>query len=459
VSGGRVQRLREILDRPVDAAGPAAFRILLGLLLCAGTLRFLASGWVPRFFEQPRFHFKYPGFGWVVAPPIEITTALVAALAVLALGIALGVCYRAAALLFALGYAYLELIDATNYLNHHYLAVLLALLLACLPLHRTWSVDAWLRPSLRRATLPRWTLWLLRLQVGVVYVYAGLAKLNSDWLLHAQPLNLWLTARIDTPLVGPLLDEPGLHLALSWAAFLFDTTVVGWLSWRRSRPYAYAVLLAFHAMTHVLFNIGMFPFIMSIAALLFFDPSWPRRLSPRLRRGATTAATADLGRRTPTPVLVVAALYASFQVLFPLRHYLYPGDVSWNEEGMRWSWKVMLREKHGAVTYRVRIPATGAEVVVHPSRYLDPRQEREMSGQPELILQLAHHIADDLRASGHGEVEVRADVRVSLNGRRPRSLIDPDRDLARTRSGLAPADWILPEPPEPPITLRPRVRR
>jgi hypothetical protein len=51
-------------------------------------------------------------------------------------------------------------------------------------------------------------------------------------------------------------------------------------------------------------------------------------------------------------------------------------------------------------------------------------------------------------------VEVRARVCASLNGRRPALLIDPQRDLARVERNLRHADWVLPleqpfERPEP----------
>ena len=78
-----------------------------------------------------------------------------------------------------------------------------------------------------------------------------------------------------------------------------------------------------------------------------------------------------------------------------------------------------------------------------------------MAGQPDLILQLAHHIAADFRSRGHRGVEVRVDALASLNGRPMARLVDPDVDLARVRDGFAPASWILPEPPGPPLRMRP----
>src|SRR5690606_21406904 len=126
-----------------------------------------------------------------------------------------------------------------------------------------------------------------RFQVGIVYFFAGLAKAHSDWLLHAQPLRIWLGANVDLPVVGPLFTLELIPLLFSWFGFLFDTTIVGFLLWRRTRLWAYGVVIAFHVVTRVLFPIGMFPVIMVGAALVFFSPSWPRQflgfVAPKLR--------------------------------------------------------------------------------------------------------------------------------------------------------------------------------
>jgi hypothetical protein len=124
---------------------------------------------------------------------------------------------------------------------------------------------------------------------------------------------------------------------------------------------------------------------------------------------------------------------------------------------MRWSWKVMVREKNGAVTYRVRDPASGREWHVSPSAYLLPRQVSEMSGQPDLILQLAHHVARDFAAKGVPGVEVRVDALVSLNGRPPALLIDPAVDLAKVSDSAWGSPWVTPEPETAPLpAFRPR---
>ena len=94
---------------------------------------------------------------------------------------------------------------------------------------------------------------MLRAQVGLVYIFAGIAKLNPDWLFHAEPLRIWLYNSTDTPLIGSFLREAWVPYAMSWGGACFDLTIVGWLIWRRTRPFAHVVLVMFHIATGVLF--------------------------------------------------------------------------------------------------------------------------------------------------------------------------------------------------------------
>ena len=451
-----IERVRERLNAPRDASSLAVFRILFGLLMVGSISRYFAYGWIDRFYVRPEMHFTYWGLDFVRPLPPTAMTVLLAGLGVFALMIALGLFYRFASVAFFVGFTYVHLLDVSNYLNHYYLVSLVALLFCFLPLHATWSLDARFRPSLRAATLPAWMLYLLRFQIGIVYCFAALAKFGPDWLLHGQPLSIWLHARTDTPIIGPWLDEPMVAIGMSWAGFLYDATIVFWLSWRRSRPFAYVVVLAFHFMTNVFFQIGIFPAVMTIAALVFFEPDWPRQLWARVKRVELVKPEVASATRWALPRWGVALLagWALFHLAMPLRTHLYEGNPNWHEQGMRWSWRVMVREKNGDVAYRVRVNGQTRERVFVPNDYLTREQEIEFAGQPDLVLQLAHHIRDDLESRGYREVEVRADAWVSLNGRPSTRMIDPSVDLARVHDGISPAAWILPAPEGPPIRLR-----
>ena len=448
----------------VDAASLALFRILFGLVGVFIVVRFFAYGWIGELYVEPANHFGYVGFDWVKPWPGWGMYAHFAALGVLALGIAVGFRYRLCALLFFLGFTYVELLDKTAYLNHYYWAALVSLLMVFLPLHRSLSVDTWWESRTLWGTAPAVALWLLRAQLAAVYVFAGIAKLNADWLLEAQPLYIWLQDHTGLPLVGSLLGEVWAAYAFSWGGAVFDLTIVGWLLWRRTRPVAYAVLVVFHVMTYLLFpQIGVFPWLMSGAALLFFQPDWPRQVLQRLwRRPRIFAPTAGPpapprpapGVRRSTNIarhcllfiaVAVVVVYAAAQVVVPLRHYAYPGNVRWNEEGSRFSWRVLVTEKVGMVEYRIYNPATGQRWQADPGEYLTPLQVERMATQPDMILETAHIIAADFEACGRGSVQVRADVFVAMNGRESARLIDPEVDLASIGNNLGPKAWLLPK--------------
>jgi hypothetical protein len=266
----KTQPLLGRLLRPIDGAWLAALRVLLGLSLAVSMWRFTGADWIHRYFVEPRFFFKYWGFEWVEVLSARGMHVLIWSLLTLALCMAAGLAFRLSALLFTLGLVYLQLIDVSTYLNHYYLAALLALLLALSPAGRVWSIDAWLAQRLGRAqvtTVSAVWLYLFRFQIGLVYVFAGLAKLQSDWLLHAQPLRIWLSASTDLPVLGPLFTLPWVPLAMSWGGFLFDTFIVAFLLHPRTRLGAYGVLVVFHVLTRLLLPIGMFPVIMTVSAL------------------------------------------------------------------------------------------------------------------------------------------------------------------------------------------------
>lgn len=147
-------RLTARLFVPVDIASLAMFRVAFGGLMALEIVWLFRDGWIDRHCIKPGFHFTYPGFGWVEPWPGNGMHWHFAALGVLAALIAVGFFHRLSSLLFCLGFTYAFLIDKTNYLNHFYLICLLSFLLIFLPANGAWSVDAALRPELRRDRTP-----------------------------------------------------------------------------------------------------------------------------------------------------------------------------------------------------------------------------------------------------------------------------------------------------------------
>lgn len=441
--------IKKYLNQPIDIASLAAFRVLFGALMLFSVIRFMLYGWVHDLYIKPSYFFTYWGFDWVKPWPAWGLYLHFALLAVLALMIMVGLYYRWATLLFFLGFTYVELLDKTNYLNHYYFVSLVAFLMIFMPLNRAYSLDARRKPEIKSYWVPYWPLLALRLQLGLVYFFAGLAKLNSDWLFHAQPLRIWLSVRQDLPLIGPLLALPATAFVMSWAGALYDLSIPFFLSWKRSRFIAYLAVIFFHVMTWVLFNIGVFPWVMIVATLVFFEPDWPRKLFRGAKPTLEVKSNRSLSGLNPLGYGLLTVFFL-LQVALPLRHFLYPSNVYWSEEGFRFSWKVMLMEKTGSVEYIVQDPGTGKKWTVNPKEYLAPHQISEFSHQPDMILALAKTIAKDFEKKGFPGVEVRARVQASLNGRMNQTLIDPAVNLAAVQDGLAPYSWVLPFRKTPP---------
>ncbi|MBL8678155.1 MAG: HTTM domain-containing protein [Myxococcales bacterium] len=438
----RVARLRALAREPVSAASLAALRVIFGLVCFGSSLRFLSRGWVDALYVRPTHLIAYWGFEWLPRPSSQGLYALFGAMLASSLAVVFGAWARAALCVYALCFTWIELLDRSNYLNHYYFVTLFAVMLACLPVSARLSLDARRRPRLARAEIPRWMLWIPQAQIGLVYFFAGVAKLEVDWLVRAEPLRTWLTARAELPLVGPWLTTPLAAYAMSWSGAVFDLTIPFLLLARRTRVPAYLAVISFHAITGMLFNIGVFPWVMVGVTTVFFDPRWPERWM-RSRAPAPSRGEGALPSRLATAVI---AGYFTVQALLPLRVYAYPGDARWTEQGFRFGWRVMVMEKAGDVRFRVREPATGREWTVLPGEFLSPTQARVIAGTPDMILAAAHILRDEFAARGVRDAQVYADAWASLHRRRSRRLVDPSVDLARERDTLAPYRWVYPDP-------------
>lgn len=428
------------LRTPVDLASIAVFRVLLGLLLLWEVWRYVSKGWVARYYVDPAFNFTYTGFSWVRPLPEAGMMAVFAVLGVAALLFTVGAWYRASAVVLAVGYTYVFLLEQGRYLNHFYLICLIATLMVVVPAGRLWSVDALAAPRLRAATAPRWWLALLQLQMAAVYVYAGLAKLNADWLA-GEPMRTWLADRTDVAFIGQWFTEEWMVLGMSWGGLAFDLLIVPALLWRRTRVPAFLAAISFHLLNEELFQIGIFPWFAMAATTLFFRPDWPRRLA-RLPRAEGPVAVSGAGARTRRVTAVVLVLFVAAQVLVPLRHHAIPGDVAWTEEGHRFSWRMKLRTKSADAVFRITDPATGATRVLDPRSELTSWQASSMQARPDMIAQYARHLADRTEAQGFARPQVRADVTAALNGRPAAPLVDPDVDLAAQPAWDVHRDWI-----------------
>jgi vitamin K-dependent gamma-carboxylase len=456
-----LQRLCAALFKPVDISFLVYFRIVFGAIMLWEVYRFFTHNWITRYYVEPAIHFTYYGFSWIRPWPGRGMYVHFFVLGVAVACILIGFCYRIAAAVFFFGFTYVFLLDQARYLNHFYLVCLISFLLIFLPANRAFSVDALLWPKIRSDVVAAWTLWLLRAQVGIAYFFGGIAKLNSDWLWGGEPMRIWLSPFTKLPLFGPIMQNERVVYSFVYGGLLLDLLVVPLLLWRRTRPFAFVAAIVFNLMNALMFSIGIFPWFMLAASLIFFSPDLLRRFVRSVKSpgysglegeaekpvGVTPVSEVEtcgpLSTRQKRIIWLLAA-YLLVHFILPLRHYLYPGNVSWTEEGHNFSWHMKLRTKRGEAIFTVTHPPSGQAWTIDPERYLADWQLRKMTTKPDLIVQFAHYLAEQKRREGYDNVEVKARVMASLNGRKPQMMVDPNMDLAKERVSLLPARWILP---------------
>ena len=442
------QRFSRYLNTSTQAAPLAVFRIFFGIMMVASIARFWSMGWIDQLYIQPKFFFSYYGFEWV-QPLGEWTYLLFALCGLSALFVALGYKYRLAIVVFFLSFTYIELMDKTTYLNHYYFISVLSFLMIFLPANAYFSIDTKRKGSFNY--IPRWTIDSIKLLLGIVYFYAGLAKLNSDWLLEAMPLKIWLPTQYDIPVLGGFLQQDWMHYAFSWGGAFYDLTIPFFLLYRKTRPFAFVAVVVFHILTRIFFPIGMFPYIMIVSALIFFDSKvhecildLVRKLFKINRTNLTHKKVWSWSTLNKKIILPILALFFAIQLLLPWRYLAYPGELFWTEEGYRFSWRVMLMEKTGYAQFKIVDKDTGKRFYVDNRDFLTPFQEKEMAAQADFILQYAHYLGDFYKENGHPNVEVYVENYVTLNGRRSKAFIDPKTNLLTQTESFRHKSWLLP---------------
>ncbi|CAN5657702.1 HTTM domain-containing protein [soil metagenome] len=446
-------RWMEYLQEPVDGASLAVFRMCFAAFMLAMVWEYWHLQWITILSSKTFYHFSYfPGMPTWPGDGMVIHFCL---LALLAVQIGFGVCYRPACLLFFLAYTYVFLLEKTFYQNHLYLVCLLSFLLFLVPANRVWSLDnleAKLPPF-----VPRWSMIILKTQFVLVYFFGGIAKLNPDWL-HGEPQSTWLRQIASTDTVfGPVIGHPLFALLITYGGIAVDFSVGFLLAYRPTFWLGAAIALAFHLTNARLFDIGIFPWMMIATIGLFAPEDWPRRLlrlvlpkpkteisSAPAMPSSQTLSTQTWRRRLNICTIVFLHFYILVQVLVPFRRFIYPGVTSWTEQGHRFAWGMKLRDKQVPVFEMFAFnPKTGNKKKVH-TELLAPYQLLKMKSHPDMILQFAHSVADSMERKFGVRPIVTAKCVAMLNQHPAQDLIDPNVDLAAQPINLMPAPWIVP---------------
>jgi hypothetical protein len=249
-----------------------------------------------------------------------------------------------------LGWTWLWTADAGLYNNHYYLySVLMALVALCALCGDDAAEDG---PTVSGdACTAATTITALRVQVGIVYFWAAIAKLDPDWLDGTIP-----AAILDHPdrrWVASLLGADVAPLAMAWGGvgvlLLAPPALVA--QSRRIRGAGQLAVGAFHTANLALFGvsgIGCFSLVMLAGLRLLY----PVGVAGRIR--SHTAAAPQFGTTAALALLVCQAVLPIAQ--FSGGTAQPPG---WGKRHDRWAWRMKATVDRLGVELPARLHASG----------------------------------------------------------------------------------------------------
>ncbi|WP_188460819.1 HTTM domain-containing protein [Marivirga lumbricoides] len=434
-----MKKLEYSLFKPVDNSFLVVFRVIFGFLITAEAWGAILTGWVERTFITPSFTFSFIDFPWLQPLPGNGMYFYFFIMGCFGVMVMLGFKYRLAISAYSLMWAAVYFMQKSNYNNHYYLLVLLCLIMCLVPANRSYSLDAKHSPEFRSFTCPNWCRLIFIVQIGIVYTYGGIAKLNPDWL-STESVAIILRSKADLWMVGSFLQENWAHWIIAIGGAFFDLFITPLLLWKRTRKFAFGLSVFFHLFNSAVFQVGIFPFMGIGMCIFFFPPDTIRRLFFKNRLPVADASFYLVNKK----LIALLSLWVLLQVSLPLRHWIFPGDVNWTEEGHRLSWRMMLRSKSGYVNFKVVNPVNDSTFIVDQSLHLTRDQQRNVATKPDICWQYVQYLKEEYAKEGLTEVEIYAEGKVGLNGKKRTALYNPNVNLAAVEwQPFKSAEWLL----------------
>jgi vitamin K-dependent gamma-carboxylase len=417
------------------------FRIFMGILISLECYGAILTGWVRRTLLEPTFTFSFIGFEWLKplpGPGMYIYFLIMGTLGVL---IALGYKYRFSIISFTILWTAVYLMQKTSYNNHYYLLILISLMMCFFPAHQSYSLDARMRPELRSESMYSYVKWIFVLQLFIVYTYAAFAKLYADWLDFSF-IGILMQNKSDYWLIGGLLQESWAHKFISLMGIFFDLLIIPALLWKRTRNIAFAFSIFFHLFNSIVLQIGIFPYLALAFSVFFFEPGTIRRIF--FKKKPLPISDQVIVPSYRNIFLLGFGVYFLVQLVLPLRHHFIEDDVLWTEEGHRMSWRMMLRNRSGIISFKIINNDNGAIVNVNLNDYLTRKQKSRVSAYPDFIWQFAQHLKK-IYSEGGADISVYVNSKVRINGNELKPFINPEVDLGAERwDHFRHHNWILP---------------
>jgi vitamin K-dependent gamma-carboxylase len=327
------------------------------------------------------------------------------------------------------------LLDKTHWNNHSYLFGLMGLIFTLTDSDSSFSVSG------KSRKIPIWNYYVIRLQIFILYFYAGLKKTETDWLLGYSMGNLsrkWVFDPFRIFLTNEQIDLYIVHIG----GFSQDLLAGPMLCFDKTRPIVLIMLSAFHLMNSQLFSIGMFPYACLATMFIFCRPDSPRKLpfirnllsNPPIHRkvddSTKTCDENENDKMRPNKKYYFFIFYSLVQLVLPYSHFITKGYNGWTQGAYGYSWDMMIhsfRQQHIKIMYKDG--KTGEIGYLKSNAFMGDARSR-WTMHPDMLKQYATCVYARLEEHNVTKPEIYFDVWKSMNERFMQRVYDPRIDIA-----------------------------
>jgi vitamin K-dependent gamma-carboxylase len=217
-------------------------------------------------------------------------------------------------------------------------------------------------------TVEWWLVAVLRIQITICYFFAGVSKINHDWL-HGEPVRGAMLDAVDAGAPTFLANE--WFISFLWISGLFFDLCIGFMLWfPRTKLAAFTLTLCFNASNAYLFpKIDLFPFFMLCANMLFIGEKQQIKIKTKNDNENAPFSIARL----------FALLFIALQIVLPLRHFVTVRDQQWSSLAPFFNWDMFYTQKDCTCSFVVEDALTGSSYLSVPGENHHIRmQHRQM---------------------------------------------------------------------------------
>ena len=443
-----IQSIKRSLFAPIDPLRLDIFRVLFALILVLQFSSFSSQGFIERGILAPTFLFYYDYLPFIKPLSAGIMKMVLLLTLIGPLLMIFRKTLKIGAVIYFFSFGYLFFLDEAYYNNHFYLILMLTAF---------WFFYSPKKDSNGSLRIPGWIHALFVFMIILVYFFGGVVKINVDWLFHQQPVReLLLNNEANSPFPSFTSSEFAV-MYITYGGILFDLLIGFLLLYRKTFPYAVVIAILFHITNHFIFNlgeggnIGIFPFMMIGACVLFFPPEVFRKFLSKYLPGVQTTLPAlkptdeTMFHKNQHIIFPLVAAWIILQVLLPFRPYVQGARYHWSGQAGYFCWRMKVNQKSVKAKFYVKYDENQPKTRVFIGKMVNTMQINMMGQHADMLYKFSHYLHDRLKRESGKEPIINATIEVAMNGR-PYSLwVDSTLNLSTiTYSPWKDPEWILP---------------